>query len=162
MHSVGALRGELDFSKCRSLRIDNADVSHADMRFNPLANTIRLGRVNGLRGDLDFSGVSNLSILYADLSKATPQFNSFGATVDIRGSQGLHGDLDFSNVRHLYVGGTDLSGVTSIKLPPSTDGYIDTDRSTILMRVGKSKLQYKIAQFQQKLKSKFTNPGQDK
>jgi hypothetical protein len=72
-------------------------------------------------------------------------------------TKGLHGALNFKDVNTLRLEGADLSRVTEIKLPKS--GMVDMSPAAIQMRVGKSKLEYRMAQLKDKIKIFVQNKG---
>lgn len=151
------LKGKFNFSGISQLNLGYANLENADVKFNKNANSILLVGVTGLHGTHDLSNVAQLDLQEADLTNADIKFNPAGQYIDIMSTKGLHGALNFQGVNTLRLEGADLSRVTEIKLPKS--GMVDMSPAAIQMRVGKSKLEYRMAQMKEKIRNLIQNKG---
>lgn len=156
LKAAGRLHGKLDFSKAEAIDLSYTDVSDAEIIFNKSADRISITNTKGLRGNLDFSKVR---ITHASLTNFSNTdsvlFNPNALYISLNYTKGLKGFLDFHNIRSLRISGADLTNVTGLKINPDCD--LDGDLKTILLRVGKSITESKIAMLRKKIKKMF-NP----
>ena len=159
--------GRVYFRSVRNLNVKQLDLRNigwaADLDFTDLSNVsevlfgkgdIELRWVGKLNGVCDFTGYRSVVLSGVDLSNANVKFAPDAQHINLIDTKGLSGVLDFSNVQSLQLKGADLSGVSKIKLPADPK-CIDVDPKVVYMRVGKSALQYRIEQLQQKVRNIF-------
>ena len=125
------LSGDLDFSGVKFLNIGYSvnDGWYGDLlnnvtgiKFNPNADTIKLGIGLKLSGNLDFSGVRFLDMEHVNLKNVTGiKFNPNADVIVAGYGLELSGDLDFSGVRFLDTEHVNLKNVTGIKFNPNAN-----------------------------------------
>ena len=157
--NIKGMRGKFNLGGWRGIELCDVDLSKVDISINPYADSIYFENVQGLHGVLPLSRVSNITLRRSDLSKVSVDFNKDARSIYLEESTGLHGELDFSGVDRLGLKDADLSKVLKIKLPEDPT-FIDVDPKQIFLRVGRSALEFRIAQLKQHLENIF-NRGED-
>ena len=101
------LRGKYDFSNVKEIFLSHADLTNAEIIFNPNAKYIDLSLAK-LRGKYDFGNVKKIFLREADLTDVEIIFNSNAEYIDLSSAK-LRGKCSFSNVKEIDLRHADLT-----------------------------------------------------
>ena len=113
--SKAKLRGKYDFSNVKEIYLREADLTDAEIIFNPNAESINLSEAK-LRGKYDFSNVKQIYLSGTDLTNAEIIFNPNAESIDLYRVK-LRGKYGFGNVKKIDLSGTDLTNAEIIFNP---------------------------------------------
>jgi len=105
--SQAKLRGKYDFSNVKEIDLREADLTNAEIIFNPNAESINLSNAK-LHGKCSFGNVKTINLSFADLTNAEIIFNPNAESIDLYSAK-LRGKYDFSNVKKIDLRDTDLT-----------------------------------------------------
>ncbi len=128
------LEGKHDFSKCKVLYLQDADLSKAEI-VSWGSGSVYLDGTTGFCGNLDFSKCETIRLREANLSNAEIVVWP-NDLVDLEDTKGLSGNLDFSKTKGIYMTGlTDFSEVSKIIVSDTTQFVLSCARGNKNMSI---------------------------